>query len=293
MDRLIFTPSARRDAVLQLLRSARHLIVLSMFRCDDFTIVDEVAAAVKRGVKVQILITQRARGWKYKLKDLTALLRSLGADVRPYESSVMKYHAKYVVIDDGPALVTSLNFTRKCFENTCDFLVFTENAGVVAGLKTLFERDCSTAASPLPDITDRLIVGPDRARARLTELLGSAEHSIRIIDHRVNDPQVIALLRDKEHKGVSVRIVGDVRTDGLVAHGRMILIDQKIAVIGSIHLSPPSLDWRREIALVIEEAPILTELYDYFENLARNEANIMNLWSSEPAVPEDDEEEDE
>ena len=59
------------------MRSAKRELVLSMFRCDDFTIVDELATAVKRGVRVRVLITQRARGWKEKLKDLTALLKSL------------------------------------------------------------------------------------------------------------------------------------------------------------------------------------------------------------------------
>src|SRR5262245_59504047 len=114
MDRLILAPDARRDAVLQLIRSARRTLILSMFRCDDFAIVDELASAVERGVHVRILITQRARGWKEKLKELTALLRSLGAEVLPYEDPVVKYHAKYIVADEGLALVTSLNFTRKC-----------------------------------------------------------------------------------------------------------------------------------------------------------------------------------
>jgi len=271
MDRLILSPAARRDAILQLLGSARHTIVLSMFRCDDLRIVDELAAAVNRGVIVRILITPRARGWTQKLKDLTALLQSFGAYVRAYESNATKYHAKYIVVDDGPALVTSLNFTRKCFENTCDFLVITENAQVIAGLKALFEKDWATPGAPLPDISDRLIIGPDQARQRLIELLGSADNSIRIIDHRVTDPQVLALLRDKLEKGVSVRIIGNLRTGGLLAHGRMILVDRRTAVIGSFHLSPPSLDWRREVAIVIDDPPILTELYDYFEDLARNE----------------------
>src|SRR5207247_10448424 len=124
------------------------------FRCDDFTILDEVAAAVQRGVQVRILITQRARGWKKKLQELTLLLRSLGADVRPYESSVMKYHAKYIVADDGPALVTSLNFTRKCFESTRDFLVFSDDHEVVTGLKMLLETACDTPTAPLNGITD-------------------------------------------------------------------------------------------------------------------------------------------
>ncbi len=293
MDRLILMPAARREAILQLLRSARQTIILSMFRCDDFAVVDEVAAAVKRGVAVRVLITQRARGWRQKLRDLTSLLESTGADVRPYKNSVMKYHAKYIVVDDGPAVVTSLNFTRKCFESTRDFLIFSENQDIVAGLKALFENDCNATDSALPDITCRLIVGPDHARPRLTDFLESAEKTIAIMDHRVTDPRILATLKEKQNKGISVRIIGETRMDGLIAHGRMILIDQKTAIIGSIHLSPPSLDSRREIALVIEDAPIVTELYDYFENLARNETNIMNLWAAEPPAPQADEDDEE
>jgi phosphatidylserine/phosphatidylglycerophosphate/cardiolipin synthase-like enzyme len=292
-DRLILSPAARRDAILQLLRSAQRTIVLSMFRCDDFAVVDEVAAAVKRGVHVRILITQRAHGWRQRLKDLTALLKSLGADVRPYDNSVMKYHAKYIVVDDEQALVTSLNFTRKCFKNTCDFMLFSENQEVIKGLRTLFDNDCNALPSQLPAITDRLIVGPDNARRRLTELLESAENTIEMMDHRVTDPQMLPLLKDKQNKGVSVRVIADAEMDGLIAHGRMILIDKKTAIIGSIHLSPPSLDARREVAIVIEDGPIVTELYDYFENLARNEASIMNLWASKPPAPEQDEDDEE
>jgi|SRR5881397_1704804 len=294
-DRLVLAPAARRDAVLQLLRSARHTVTLSMFRCDDFSVLDEVAAAVQRAVSVKILITQRARGWKKKLKELTLLLKSLGADVRPYARPVMKYHAKYIVADDGPALVTSLNFTRKCFESTRDFLVFTEDPEVVTGLKVLFEHDCNTPAEVLTGITDRLIVAPDHARERVTERLRSARRNIEILDHRVTDPRILALLREKQGQGVSVRVIGDVRIDGLVAHGRIILIDGTTAIVGSMHLSPPSLDARREVALVVDDAPLVTGLYDYFETLARNEAHILNLWSSTPPeLPDqDDDEEDE
>src|SRR4029079_8293585 len=143
---------------------------------------------------VRVLITQRARGWKEKLKDLTALLRSLGAEVLPYKHQIVKYHAKYVVADDGPALVTSLNFTHKCFEDTCDFLIFTHDANVVAGLKNLFEADSADlAASTLSGTTDRLIIGPEYSRQRLTQMLSSASSSLRIMDHRVTDPEILDL----------------------------------------------------------------------------------------------------
>src|SRR5438477_3106736 len=208
-DRIILAPAGRREAVLQLMRSAERTLLLSMFRCDDFTVVDELASAVKRGVHVRVLITRRARGWKEKLKDLTALLQSLGADVQPYQSSVMKYHAKYIVADDGPALVTSLNFTRKCFESTRDFLVFSEDPDVVNGLKTLFEHDCHTPTAPLSGITNRLIVAPDQARQRLTERLRYTQTSIGILDHRVTDPEILALISEKQSNGVTVKLIGD------------------------------------------------------------------------------------
>jgi len=293
MDRLVLAPEARRNAVLELMRSADRTLMMSMFRCDDFNIVDELAATVRRGVHVRILITQRARGWKTKLKDLTSLLRSLGADVRPYEREDIKYHAKYIIVDDGPALVTTLNFTRKCFESTCDFLVFSGDPGVVSGLKTIFEADTESALASLPAVTERLIVGPEQSRGRVTELLAGAQSSIRIIDHRVTDPAILDVLADKRRQGLDVRVVGNGPMGGLVCHGRMILIDEKTAIIGSIHLSPPSLDLRREIAIVIEEPVLVAELYDYFQKLAIDEQNLMNLWAAPVSPQDEDDEEDE
>lgn len=297
MDRLVLAPDARRQAILQLMGSAQQRLILSVFRCDDFAILDAVAAAVRRNVAVKVLITRRARGWKQRLKELAALLESTGAQVRRYKGPVMKYHAKYIVADDGPALVSSLNFTRKCFENTCDFLLFSQQEEVVSGLQTLFENDFAAPGSPLPAITDRLIVGPEHARTRFTQLLAQAETSIRIIDHRVTDPLILTLLREKENNGVSVKVVGCGPMGGLVCHGRMILVDSKVAVIGSLHLSPPSLDLRREVAVMIHDPGVIAELQDFFETLAADETNIVKL-SETPTIPpgyddDDDDDEDE
>ena len=292
MDRLVLAPAARRDAVLQLMRSAQSRLVLSLFRCDDFAVLDEVAAAVKRNVFVKVLITRRARGWKRRLQELGALLRSVGAEVQPYMGPVMKYHAKYIVADDGPALVSSLNFTRKCFESTCDFLVFSDQPEVISSLKDLFENDCRSPETPLPQLTDRLIIGPEYARERFTRLIGEAQTSIRIIDHRVTDPNILALLRQKQNDGVAVQVLGSGPMGGMVSHGRMMLIDNTIAAIGSIHLSPPSLDSRREVAIIMREPEVVSELSEFFESLAVDQLNTVKFWET-PVMPPVDDEEDE
>jgi phosphatidylserine/phosphatidylglycerophosphate/cardiolipin synthase-like enzyme len=275
-DRIVLSPAERRNAIIDFMRSARRELSLSIFRCDDFGIIDEVAAAVQRGVRVRVLITQRARGWKERLKDLTGLIRSTGAEIRTYQDPVMKYHAKYIIADEGQALVTSLNFTRKCFLETHDFIVFTQDSNVIAGLKQVFENDFNTPSHPLPPISERLIIGPEHSRWRLTDILSKAETSIRIMDHKATDPSILDLLAAKQQQGVRVQVLANGLPGGLISHGRMALIDEKTAIVGSIHLSSPSLDLRRELAILIEDSTIVAELHDYFENLVMKEMCILD-----------------
>ena len=265
-ERLILEPGERREAVLQVIRGARERLVLSVFRCDDFKILDALAGAVRRGVRVRALLTQRAKNWDKRLQELEVFLESMGAEVHRYAGAETKYHAKYIVADDGPALIASLNFTRKCFDKTCDFIVVTCEPGTVSGLMQLFENDCGYPDAALPqEFSDRLIVGPDLARARFLEMLGQARRSIRIIDHRVSDPQVVALLRNSQASGVSVQVLGQGAVDGMLSHGKMLLVDDAIAAIGSISLSPPSLNLRREVAVMVCDPGNVGKLSRFFE----------------------------
>lgn len=268
-ERIILAPEERRPAVLGVIRSARTRLLLSIFRCTDFKLLDELAEAHRRNVQVQVLLTRRAKGWKRRLKELQAYLEALGAEVHRYSGRQAKYHAKYVVADDGPALVTSLNFTHKCFYLTSDFLLLTRDPEVVGGLQKLFEADSGPGASGFPEgIGERLILAPEQARGRLTGLLQQARRSIHIIDHRVTDPAVVALLRSKQSQGVEVKVLGSGPLAGLLPHGKMILVDESTAVIGSIALSRSSLQFRREVAVVIRDALCVRQLVEYFHRLA-------------------------
>jgi cardiolipin synthase len=266
VERLVWQPGERRDAVLDVIRTARRELVLSVFRCDDFKILDALGEAVQRKVRVRALLTPRAKNWDKRLKDLGVFLESMGAQVQRYAGARTKYHAKYIVADDGPALITSLNFTRKCFDKTCDFIVVTRDAGIISGLRRLFEMDCDAPDSGIPaDLDASLIVGPELARARFTDMLGKAHRTIRIIDHRVSDPEFVELLRSRQAAGVSVQVLGLGAVTGLLSHGKMMLVDDITAVIGSISLSPPALNIRREVATVIREPGNVAELKRFFD----------------------------
>ena len=163
-DRLVTAAPERRAAIVDVIRGARRRVTLSLFRCNDAAIFAELAAAVERDVAVEVLVTSRAKGGRKKIEKLWRALEATGADIYAYTDPVVKYHAKYLVVDDGPAIVASLNFTKKCFKKTCDALVLTHDAAVVSGLRRLWTADCDRAEMPA-DLSDRLIVGPERARA--------------------------------------------------------------------------------------------------------------------------------
>lgn len=266
-DRLIVSIEQRREVVLDVIRQARQRITLSLFRCTDDEVFAELAAAARRGVVVDALVTSRAKGGKKKLARLWSTLERTGASVKPYTDPVVKYHAKYLIADDGPALVTSLNFTKKCFRKTCDAIVLTHDPAVVSGLRQLMEADC--ARLPLPsEITERLIVGPERARRQFTDLIESARSSIRLIDAKLSDPDLVSMLNEKRTRGLTVDLFSSKRLGELKSHGKIMLIDDTRVVVGSLALAALSLDFRREVAIVVDEPSAVAEAVELFRGLA-------------------------
>ena len=261
LDRLVIEPGQRRRAVVGLIRSAQRHLVLSIFRCNDKAVLTALAAAVDRGVQVRSIMTNHPNASAADLDRLSKWLREHGIAVRRHTSS-MKYHAKYIVADDATALVTSLNLTARCFERTCDFLLFTKDAEVVAGLNAVFATDwAGDAAALAPAQLERLIVGPDYApRDRFAALLLSARRRIRLLDARLTDPFMRQLLESRRRAGVTVEIKRRKELRPLDSHGRLLVVDDTIAVIGSFALSTAAFERRRELAVVSREPAVLRAL---------------------------------
>lgn len=265
-DRVVATPAETRNAVLEVIRRARRQLTLSLFRCDDDAVIVEISRAVDRGVDVDVVVTSRSKG-KKKLHRLWEALETTGAAVHPYTDPVVKYHAKYMVADDGPAVVASLNFTKKCFQKTVDALVITHDPEVVDGLRRLqrADREGRSVARELPE---RLIVGPEKARRQLTALIQGAESRIRLIDPKVSDPVLAKLLDARRQQGIAVEVHSAKKLSGLQSHGKLMLIDDKLAVVGSLALATLSLDFRREVAIVVEDRPAVQTLTRLFNAVA-------------------------
>jgi phosphatidylserine/phosphatidylglycerophosphate/cardiolipin synthase-like enzyme len=266
VDRFIVAVEDRRPALVDVIRRARREITLSLFRCNDEEVFEELSAAGVRGVSVEVLVTSRSKGGQRRRQKLLRALERTGASVHLYSDPVVKYHAKYLVADDGPAVIASLNFTRKCFARTCDALVVTYDPEVVSGLRRLMAADRDRTALPA-DLSPRLVVGPECARRQLTALIEQARTSIRLIDAKLSDPDLITLLKAKREAGVVVEIFSAKRVAGLKSHGKIMLIDDRILVVGSLALSALSLDFRREVSIVVDEPSAVADALQLFASI--------------------------
>jgi phosphatidylserine/phosphatidylglycerophosphate/cardiolipin synthase-like enzyme len=188
----------------------------------------------------------------------------------------MKYHAKYLVADDGPAVIASFNFTLKCFERTCDAFVLTHDPEVVSGLRELIAADRD--GRPMPaSLTPRLIVGPERSRRQLTALIGQAQSSIRVIDAKLSDPGLLRLLNERRRAGLAVEVFDSRRLGGLKSHAKILLIDDRIAVVGSLALAAVSLDSRREVAIVVQEPAAVADVGRLFRSIELSRIRLAAL----------------
>ena len=270
-DRIVTSLGHRRRAILDVIGRAEREISLSMFRCDDDEILEGLAGAAGRGVAVDVLVTRRTKDDPGELEEVRRTLQRAGAAVHTYADPTVKYNAKYLVADSGPAIVSSLNFTQKCFEQTLDALVVTYDPQIVSGLRRLIDADCR--GLPLPDsLSVRLIVGPEHARRQFKALIAGARSSIRVIDAKLSDAHVLSLLDAKRKQGLKVEILGSRKLGGLKSHGKIMLVDDRIAVVGSVALTAPSLDLRRELAVVIDEPTAVAEIRRLFDFTARPRA---------------------
>ena len=263
-DRFVASPEACRDAILDVIRGATRDIALSLFRCNDKEVFVELKRARARGVTVTALVTARAEGGAKKLDKLRHALLDTGATVTVYADSVVKYHAKYLVADDGPAIVASLNFTKKCFSRTLDALVVTHDAAVVSGLRDLMEADRHLRAAP-SGLSPRLVVGPERARAQLTALIRGARSSVRLLDKKLSDPAFIALLAERKAAGVRVERFDRKKYGDLKSHGKVCVIDDRVVIVGGLALAALSLDFRREVAIVVEDRDAVVEAHAFLD----------------------------
>jgi cardiolipin synthase len=270
--KLLTQPGDGVNPLVNAINSAKSTVDIAIFRFDRKEIERALINAVNRGVQVRALIACVNRGGEKRLRDLEARLLGAGVTVARTADDLVRYHAKYLIIDCRELFLLAFNFTYLDIEQSRSFGVVTTAKSAVEEAAKLFEMDMKrhTYTAGL----DWLIVSPANARRELANFIKDAKKAIYIYDPCVSDPAMIRVLDERSKNGVEVKILGHLtrRSTGIEAcklhdmrlHTRMILRDHTHAFLGSQSLRTVELDRRREVGMIFDDEPVIKSLTKTF-----------------------------
>jgi cardiolipin synthase A/B len=272
---LIVLPEDTAQPILDALSAAKRSIRIRMFLFTDPGLTNAVIAAKRRGVKVRVMLNPARRGGESENDETHDKLARAGIEVRDSNPAFQLTHQKSMVIDDEAGFVESFNWEPTDLTATRDYAVVTTHKTEVAEMVACFEADWARKEFT-PRGHSELIWCPNNGRERIADFIDSAKHSLWLQNERYQDTVMIerlvravgrgvrlhilarpphTLKKEKLVEGVGgLRIVHDVGAKvhtlkGLKLHAKMILADERRAIVGSINLSPGSFDGRRELAI--------------------------------------------
>lgn len=283
---LIILPDDSARPILDAIEGAARSLHIKMFAFSDRTIMNAVVAAHRRGVKVRVMLNPARRSGEAQNAPARRRLTSAGIEVKDSNPEFELTHEKSMVVDATTAFVKSLNWEAKSFEATRDYAIVTAHGHEVREILDCFESDWHRRPFE-PGEDSHLIWCRTNGRARIARFIDGAKRSLWLQNERYQDPVIIEHLVRAARRGVKVhvmarpphklrkekllegvgglRILEDVgarihRIKELRLHAKMLLADDERFIVGSINLAPGSFDDRRELAIEVDDAPLVHRL---------------------------------
>lgn len=292
-DQLIIEPEMGRTPLLSAIDSAQHSIDLVMYGFTDKTLLDALIQEKLKGRNLRIILEKNP----YKAEDENhATITTLKTHQIPWQGEISPYqliHQKTLILDNKKALVMTFNFTHGTFKNQRNFALVIDDAKKINGIKSIFSADWNHI--PYVNSSSDIILSPDNSRMQLQSLISRAHEHIRIYAQNINDYKIVGALAKAAKKGVKVEIItsGKMREKQshyltrsgveiyyhktLIIHAKVLMIDNDLAVIGSINLTRHSLDENRELAIITHDPMVLKQLTQTFnKDKATDKFSIEN-----------------
>lgn len=287
--RLVVEPEDGVKPLLDLIASAREEVLVKMYLWTPsrMDVVEALGEAVKRGVRVRVLLEREPSGGRVDLQVFQAL-KERGVEVRlttPFRFVFV--HEKSLVVDRRLAWVGTMNLTGSSFGANREYALILDDPKQVAEVARVFAADW---AGERLDLSKALLVfAPSRAlggvkegnaREALLGLIRSARKELFLEHQAMADPEVVEALKEALRRGVRVRLLGSPREPGDTyflqgaldlkeagaevrflpgpyVHAKVLVRDGEEALLGSLNLSANSLNANRELAVrfTAKEAP--------------------------------------
>lgn len=271
---LIQEPDRGLAPVLDVIKTARRQVRMSMYELAAPAATDALVAARARGVDTKVLLDAAYRGRATNLDTFHAL-RAAGIDVRWAPSSVL-FHEKAIVADDVAAIGTG-NLSSRFSATSRDDWVLDRVPVEVAAIAETFDEDFrgGDIGHAVPGVQAPHLIWSPAARPAFLKVITGARRTVSITSEEFTDAAVSRAVSAAAGRGVRCRIIVNedaassaavekvrvggcsvhvlpLSKHGLYMHQKLILVDDQL-VLGSQNLAPRSLANNRELSLHLTE----------------------------------------
>ena len=290
-QRLLVMPDDGGAAVVELIDQAHHLLLLKQFKLQSDAVEQALKRARERGVQVRVMLNPHTSGGDRWNDEAYALLQGWGIEVLWTSESFPVTHEKSMVIDRSAVLIATFNLADKYFNETRDYGVVSHDPAVVEQVIAGFEADWHRQFF-VPRLDVGLVWSSAHSRGQMAKVIDRATKTLWIQHPKFVDAVILERVVSARDRGVKVRVLcggkhglsdwdvydtfSSLRVLELCGvkirrqkrpklHAKLILVDGKAAMTGSMNIDRSAFDVRRELGIEVDAPQVVQRLIDTFE----------------------------
>ena len=290
-QRLLVMPDDGGSAVVELIDQAHHLLLLKQFKLQSDAVEQALKRARERGVQVRVMLNPHTSGGDRWNDEANALLQGWGIEVLWTSESFPVTHEKSMVIDRSAVLIATFNLADKYFNETRDYGVVSHDPAVVEQVIAGFEADWHRQFF-VPRLDVGLVWSSAHSRGQMAKVIDRATKTLWIQHPKFVDAVILERVVSARDRGVKVRVLcggkhglsdwdvydtfSSLRVLELCGvkirrqkrpklHAKLILVDGKAAMTGSMNIDRSAFDVRRELGIEVDAPQVVQRLIDTFE----------------------------
>lgn len=296
------------EAIVGDFERARNTIDLAVFDIRLSSLVDSLARAAERGLRVRAIVDYEANKDAQDFTDAVAKLEKAGVSVVKNQRSALM-HDKFAVIDNELLWTGSMNFTPTDAYRNNNNMLRLKNASLVQNYNQIFQRlfllrtdkaPSKVVPNPRVQLENGTVIenyfSPNGgAQKAISARLKSAKKSIRVTAFTFTDTEMAKILKAKTKDGVDVHGVFETRNNaGLgaeyadlkrarvdiledgncyILHSKLMIIDDRTVITGSYNFTDAANQTNDENLLIIDDPALAKSYVDEFNRLYKQALN--------------------
>ena len=290
--RLIVEPDDGLQPVHDFISSAQSTLLIKQFTFTEPSLIEATIGRHKAGVEVRVMLNAKRSGGDRANDETYEELRAAGIDVQWSSPKFYVTHEKSIVVDGAAAMVATYNLMMKYFTLTRDYGIITYDPDHIAQIVEVFNADWEHIDFT-PAIDAGLLWSNSNSRFQMARFIDRATESLLVQHPKFVDAVILDRLIDAAERGVKVKVLcggkhgisdwdildtfSSLRTlrrfdvkvrkqKNLRVHAKLLLVDGREALVGSMNIDRSAFDLRRELGVIIDEPEIVDRLRKVFKS---------------------------